>query len=143
MSHIAIVKVEIRSLQALQAACERLGLELRLGQTSHRWFGQRTDSTRQEPLGRCAHAIGIPDDEQAYEIGVVPSPAGDGYALAYDFWGPQGRKLEALAGPDCAVLTQEYGAAVAELQAQELLAQGWQLARTRQPNGDIVLELSA
>ena len=152
MSHVAVVKVIIKSLECLRRAGERLGLQLNLGQGTFKWFGQWMNDydaqnaayrsgIKTEDYGKCLHALVIPGDDEAYEIGVCANPKGEGFVLAYDFYGP-GQKLLARAGPDCQILVQEYAAQVAEMEAQELLAQGFQVQRQALPNGDLQLILT-
>jgi hypothetical protein len=93
MSHIVSIQCELKSLEAIHNACQRLGWTLKQGQRTYRWFGRWMDDTplpeqllneaeikqlptlhpqrRQELLnnilGRCDHAIQIPG--ASYEIG--------------------------------------------------------------------------
>lgn len=93
MSHIAEVNLLVQDLNALQRACQRLGLELVRHQQSYRWYGRSvgdyplpTGFTKDE-LGTCEHAIRIPGNTQAYEIGIVTRRDGKpGYTLLWDFY---------------------------------------------------------
>lgn len=95
MSHIQHVKCELRDLQAVEKACQRLGWKLVLGQSRYRWFGRwmgdspipehlfsagelqtLQEMTREKRsafltnyLGNCDHAIRIPG--ATYEIGLL------------------------------------------------------------------------
>ena len=116
--HISTVKLEVRSLEALKAACQRLGLEFREGQTHYAWFGYFVgdaplpEGFTQEDLGKCEHALHVPG--AGYEIGLVFR---DGcWRLMWDSFGPGG--LEAALGTDCNLLKQSYGIAAALLEAQ-------------------------
>ena len=80
MSHVSSVRIEIRSLEALRLACRRLGLQLNEGQKTHKWYGRWVGDyhgadaafhhgIKPEDYGKCEHAISIPGDDEAYEIG--------------------------------------------------------------------------
>ena len=119
MSHVAQVELQIMDLDALGEACTELGLELRLGQKQFRWWGRSVgdyalpEGFKASELGKCEHAISIPDDNKAYEIGVVPRRDGKpGYALLWDFFAG-GYGMEAKVGKDACKLKQAYSAAVA------------------------------
>ena len=93
MSHIAQVNILVQDLNALARACRRLGLEFVAHQTTYRWYGRTSDNTAlptgftNEELGHCEHAIRIPGNTQAYELGVVTRRDGKaGYALLWDSW---------------------------------------------------------
>ena len=73
MSHVATIDIEVTDLGTLAAAAKRLGMELVQGQKTYRWFAGRQ--------GDCEHAVRIPGDNKAYEIGVVKRTDGRlGYA---------------------------------------------------------------
>lgn len=97
MSHVATVEIEFKDLAALKAAVERIGLEWREGQKTFKWYGRFmndyhgqdaavTQGYDPQDFGKCEHAIGVPGNSRAYEIGVVPSKSGSGYALLFDYW---------------------------------------------------------
>jgi hypothetical protein len=137
MSHISMLRVQIKSLECLKRAARKLGLELKRDQTRfHTYQGDLN----------CAHALVIPGAQDVgygrpYEIGVIKD--GTSFTLAYDFYGRgRGRPLEERVGAGCGLLIQEYAAQVAEMEAADLIAQGWQLTRQVQPNGDLQLVLT-
>lgn len=108
MSHITTVDIEIRDLSMLEAACRRCGLEFRRGQVKFKWWGRDK---------RCEHAIGVPGDERAYEIGIVRKEDGrDGYQFLYDDHAG-GHGLMALCGKGCSRLKQAYAVEVAMAEA--------------------------
>lgn len=116
MSHVATVECRVTDLDALAAA---LGgkAELRRGQASFRSYqsGQK-----------CAHAIRLTGDAQAYEIGLQRrAEAEESYDLKYDSWGP-GRALEVAFCPGLVGLRNEYMATVAEWAMQR---RGWSVQR--------------
>ena len=135
MSHVTTVKMRIRSLEALRKAAAKCGLEFKEGQTSFRWWQDREPTD----LGECKHAMGVPNDALAYEIGVLAAKDGDGFLLGFDFFCQT--RLKDLAGDNCDKLMQEYGMAVAEESTQDLQLAGWAAQRIEQPNGDVQLVL--
>ncbi|SRR6266566_5026868 len=123
MSHIVKEKLRIFNLDALAQACKNLGVELRMGQKTHKWYGQwmgdypLPEGYTTDDLGKCDHAIRVPGNPQAYEIGVVQQrDAQGGYALMYDFWAG-GYGLMDKVGKNCDSLYREY-AIQATLQQQ-------------------------
>jgi hypothetical protein len=110
MSHVSQIEIEIKDLEALKAACQRLGFEFRAGQTTYKWFGRfvgdypMPQGFKVEDLGKCTHAIRVPEAD--YEIGVVIR---DGKTtLLWDFWHAGG--LERVVGKNGAKLKQAYAA---------------------------------
>lgn len=129
MSHVTTIKTEIKDLAALKEACSKVGLEFREGKETYNWFGRHVGDYplpkgfSKSDLGRCDHAIGVPGNKKAYEIGVVKK---DGkYVMLWDFW-QGGYGLEKLAGKDCGNLTDAYTKTVAMKEATKFAqAQGW------------------
>lgn len=123
MSHVVKIDVEIKDLDALEVAAGRLGLCLNRGQDHYRWYGY---SVGDYPLpvgvtpGCCDHAISIPGNSSAYEIGVCAQSDG-GFVLAFDFWAG-GRGMCDRVGSRAEKLIEEYTIAAAESAA---MAQGW------------------
>jgi hypothetical protein len=139
MSHVFTINHKILNLEAVEAACKRLGWTLKRGQTSYRWFGQwmgdspipehlftsdelatikdMTHNARSaflsDFLGRCEHAIEVPGAR--YEIGLL-AHCGT-YVPVWDNWqsgGLQGITPEnGMAG-----FIQAYILEAARLQAQ-------------------------
>ena len=101
MSHVAKVDVEITNLDDLAAACKRIGLELVRGQQTYEWYGESVgdaplpEGFTEEDLGRCDHAIRIPEGHpihenyaRPYEIGVCKRKDGrPGFDLLWDYFG--------------------------------------------------------
>jgi hypothetical protein len=132
MSHVATIQIEIKDLNALEAASKELGLELVRGQTTFRKF-------ERSRAGECDHAIRIPGDQRAYEIGVVKIK-GDkpGYTLAWDSWAG-GYGMVAKVGQDAGLLKQAYAGEVAVKTAR---AQGFRVLTSNvQADGTRVYEL--
>lgn len=115
MSHVTTIKMEIRSLDALEAACQKIGLQFKRNQKTYKWYGQfvgdyREAGTDPKEMGKCDHAIGIPGNKTAYEIGVAQKD--DHYVLRWDFW-QGGMGLSQVAGDKCSRLTEAYTQVVA------------------------------
>lgn len=124
MSHVVTVEIIIIDLDALADAARSCGLELVAGQETYRWYGESVgDYTAADavqhagiaPDGRCAHALRIPGDAKAYEVGVVAVPGRKGYRLAWDHWnrgyGLSDRISRHPDGKDMELLTQAYALA--------------------------------
>lgn len=159
VSHIAVVETQIKDLDSLEEACKKLGLELRRGQQRYRWYGHLVGSpatvaeqrkvmekqgiSRAE-RGECDHAIGIPGDAKAYEVGVVRSSDGS-YRLVWDYFaGGYGLMGKVAADSDerkqgVGKLVQAYTNEVVRKQARK---QGFSVRERVGKNGAIVLELS-
>ncbi len=143
MSHVAAIDVEITDLGALGAACRRLGLELVRDQRSYKWYGRSVGDTpipegfTVQDLGRCDHAIRVPGDARAYEIGVVRARNGSpGYVLMLDEWA-NGLGLLDKCGKGCAALKQAYATEVTLAQARR---EGFQVNELPQPDGSVRLQ---
>jgi len=108
MSHVTQIDLRIKSLEALKAACSRLGLEFVTGQKTYKWYGrfmgdyQLPEWLKVEDLGKCQHAIRVPG--ASYEIGIVEREGE--YKLLWDFWGSGG--LERVLGKGGGKLKQAY-----------------------------------
>lgn len=125
MSHIAEIELQIKDLQALKEAAKALGLELREGQETYRWYGRSVGDYplpagfTKEDLGKCEHALSIPGSPYAYEIGVVARKDGKpGYTLLWDFW-QGGYGLEEKVGRNAIDLQREYAFAVSKAAARK------------------------
>ncbi len=131
MSHIVTIELEIKDLDALEAACPLLGLEFMRGQQDIRAF---MEGEYRGEHGQCLHAIRIRGNADAYEIGVVKNENGS-YRLVFDnFCG--GRGLMAAVGDDCNKLSQEYAAQVSIKQCRR---QGLHVKRLQSTDGKIRL----
>jgi hypothetical protein len=117
MSHVSTLDLEIGDLEALDAACQLLGIELVRNQKTHKWYGRWVNDYNApdaaylngfsaKDYGKCEHAIRIPGDKQAYEVGVARDKNGK-LKLVYDnFCGGYG--LEKVIGEKASVLRREY-----------------------------------
>ena len=71
MSHVATVEVQITDLDALKAACEKLGLEFVEEKTEFRWYG--VSLVRRVP-GKRASARRLHDKGHGHVRSLPPSP---------------------------------------------------------------------
>lgn len=143
MSHVATIELHILSLDELSAACKQLGLELCIGQKKFRWYGRSVgdhplpEGFTESDLGRCEHAIRIPGNGAAYEVGVVRRRDGKpGFTLMWDFW-QGGYGLQEAIGSDGNKIRQEYACAVAARASRKM---GLRVSRTMTADGKIVLK---
>jgi hypothetical protein len=102
MSHISKIELEVRDLQVLGNACQRLGLELLKGKKTFKWFGKEAE---------CHHAIRVPGAD--YEIGVTKS--GGLYNLGCDFFDSN---IEKAIGSQGGLLRQAYAVEKARVEAR-------------------------
>ena len=136
--HVSVIALQIKSIDALKNACQRLGLEFREGQTHYAWFGYFVgdaplpEGFTQEDLGKCEHALHVPG--AGYEIGLVFRDGS--WRLMWDSYGPGG--LEQALGPDCNKLRQAYGVEAAKLEAQR---QGYSVWETLEEDGGVKLHV--
>ena len=116
MSHIATVKCEIKSLDALEEAVQKFHATLHRGKTNFKAYaGTNT---------KCLHTIELDGDANAYSIGLRQlAQAEEAYELACDWYDG---KLERAFGRDFIGLRNEYQAVVAE---KALKKQGWRVSR--------------
>jgi len=143
MSHVATIDLEIKDLGCLERAAKALGMEFARDQKKYRWWGHSVGDYplpkgfAEGDLGKCEHALSIPDNRQAYEVGVVPRRDGrPGYTLLWDFYGG-GYGLQDKIGKDGNKLKQEYAVQVAMKHAR---LQGYTVARQLRKDGTVVLK---
>jgi hypothetical protein len=119
MSHVAKITIEIQSLDALKAACKRLGLTFNMNQKTYAWYGRHVgdyplpEGFKVEDMGKCDHAIHVPG--ATYEIGVVKK--GNKYELLWDFYYSGG--LEKILGKGGGKLKQAYAVSQGVLTAKK------------------------
>lgn len=149
MSHVAKVELEITDLAALKAAVKAAGLEWKEGQTHFKWYGSWVNDYHGEnaayrngidpkDYGKCEHAIGVPGNKEAYEIGVCKNPKGKGHLLVWDFWSG-GYGLQKLAGDNCSNIVKGY---VAEVAKKKMSMQGYTCTQTKLPTGEVKLQFT-
>ena len=144
MSHVAKIAVEINDLGALKEAAKALGLEFKENQKTYRWWGYSVgdyplpEGFKASDLGKCDHALSIPNNNTAYEVGVVKRKDGKpGYELLWDFYAG-GKGLTAKVGGKGEKLVQAYS----EVRATAVYRKqpGFRSqSRVVQPNGRIIL----
>lgn len=154
MSHVVGIKTAVKDLAALKRAADAMGLEFIEGQKTFRWFGRFLDDYVADNVafklgidpkdyGKCLHAIRMKERPDAYEIGVVKNPKGEGYILVFDFYAQQ-HNITAICGEDLRRLLKEYGyqVVIGDAGVQELLNQGYHIQKDVQENGDIRVQIS-
>ena len=148
MSHVANVEIVVNDLEALKLAAADCGLIFKENQKTFRWYGRfindysKSDAAykhgiKPEDYGKCLHAISIPGNAHAYEVGVVANPNGNGCVLIWDFYAGGNGLQQHLGGPnDCDKLMNAYSKHVVIKQAQ---IQGFQVQETEGEDGEITL----
>jgi hypothetical protein len=132
MSHIARIELEITDLDALKAACRRLGLQFMQNQRTYRWYGEHVgdypmpEGLTADDLGHCDHAIRVPG--ASYEVGVVNRNRK--YMLLWDFY--QSGGLEEALGKGARRLKQAYAV---ERVRREARIKGYQLHEKKTDQG--------
>lgn len=129
MSHTVDMRVEILDLDALKASCEPLGLEFKENQKTHKSY-YRGES--------CEHAIGVRGNSEAYEVGVVKNPLGNGWTLRADSYGGGRGLMDKIGGPTANKLRQEYSLQL----AARKIPRGYRIQREKQANGYVYLRCS-
>jgi len=138
MSHVAIMDLEIKDLDALKLACERLGLIWQEGKTSYVWYSRHVGDYplpkgyTKADLGKCTHAITVPGAR--YEIGV--DIRNDQITLLWDFYSAGG--LQQVLGNNGGLLQQAYAIEVAKLKA---MREGYNCVESVNAEGEIELEI--
>lgn len=143
MSHVVVLDLEIKSLEAVKRLCENMGWQFLENQKSYHWYGtwvgdyEAEDAAVKqgilpEDLGKCDHAIHIPGVE--YELGLKSS--GGKYTLLWDFW--DARLAQAMGGKEGNRFMQEYGKASVTLEAEE---QGFEWSARKLENGNYEIEV--
>lgn len=120
MSHVATIAIEIKDLDALEAAANELGLELVRDKTSYKWYGRSVGDYplpvgyTKNDLGKCDHVLRIPGNAAAYEIGVCRRRDGKaGYTLQWDFYAGGYGMTAKVGGDKAPKLVQGYATHVA------------------------------
>lgn len=140
--HVVTLAIEMKSLQAIKAACKRLGWTFKEKQRRYKWFNVWADDspvprhlfdkqadydavvamnranrikTMNKLLGHCDHAISVPGCR--YEVGLIQK--GEKLLPIWD-WYDSGlnKAMGGNAGDENNVFAQAYGIEMAKLQAQ-------------------------
>lgn len=137
MSHITSIKTELRDIEAVADTCNELGLTLKRGQKTYRWYGQAMgdvpEGFTKADLGKCEHAIGVPGTD--WEIGLARANGKTGFTMLFDFYGTSGAPLKnAIGGVKGEKFLKTYAAYVAMRQFRKA---GHTCRRTDLANGQI------
>jgi hypothetical protein len=120
MSHVVVIQLEVKDLEALKVAAERLGGTLVIDRKTFRWYGRwmndysadnaaYKNGVSAKDYGKCDHAITHP--KCSYDVGLVKQPDGKSYIVVADEW--QAGGLATVFGKGMSKLKQQYGVAVA------------------------------
>lgn len=120
MSHVSALSMTVaeEELPMVKQVAENLGLVFNEGQTSHKWYGRWVNDygaddaayhqgIKPEDYGKCSHALSVPGNPNAYEVGLVKTE-NNKYKFVFDFWAG-GQGLCAHIGPKGEKLLQEIG----------------------------------
>jgi hypothetical protein len=154
MSHVTDVRVKINDLDALEEACNELGLELQRDKKTYAfwgtWVGDSHAYGEHDPkdMGKCDHSIKVVGTDPKngssgpWEIGVVRAKDGDGFRLYFDTYGGAGRALTDKVGGGADRLRAEYTAVVALKNAKKTVGRkGFVASRENLADGSIRLRL--
>ena len=143
MSHVTQYEFDLDDMDALKAACEEIGAEVRPKKT-YKWWGHHVgdypmpEGFTEADLGKCDFAIGVKGDPNAYEVGVVKK--GDKTHLLYDFYAG-GKGLMKVVGKDLGLLKPAYSKHHAKHAARKMTAMGFKMSETTNKAGETVLHL--
>lgn len=149
MSHVVDCDIVIKDLPAFKEACKEIGLEFRENQKNWRWYGQWMNDydaedaaykagIKPEDYGKCVHAAGVPNDNSAYELGLVPNPHGEGFCMVFDFYGHEGGKLQKVIGEAGAKLKTEYSLKVLDKQSKK---RGYKIGNVKRRANGLIEEV--
>lgn len=124
MSHVVKVDLVIRDLEALEEACDALGVRLERDETTFQSYFDRAP---------CDHRIVLPDAEDgSHEIGLIAREDGaEGWELHLDPWTDAGGgfgPLEERVGKECIRLRRAYAERAA---VRKMEALGWVVSNRR------------
>lgn len=142
MSHVVMIELEVKDLDAVEKAAKDLGGELVRNQKTFRWYGHWMNDysaedaaykqgIKPEDYGKCEHIIRHPNC--SYDIGLVKKEGG-GYRVVADEWFSGG--LTKVFGQGMQALKQRYGTHVA---AKIMRGQGFIVNEIKTKTGDIRL----
>lgn len=143
MSHVTQMELVVTDLDILRSNAEECGMEM-IETGTYKWYGRHVgdypipEGFTQEDLGKCSYALRVKGNPNAYEVGVIKNPNGDGYVLLWDFW-QDGFGLKDAIGSDGHRLTQGYQADVVVKQARR---EGFRVKRWRDAKtGNVMIKL--
>jgi ribosomal protein L34 len=133
--------MDIKDLDALEKACNEMGLEFIPNQKTYKWWGHHVGDYplpkgfSKADMGKCDHAVRIKGDSEAYEVGIVKRRDGrPGYTMLFDFFAG-GKGLMKKIGDNADLLTQEYSVQVNIKKAKQ---KGFTVTR-KTVNGEVIL----
>lgn len=143
MSHVVVLDLDIKNLDAVKKLCKNLGWSFLENQKTYVWYGRwMNDYSQQdaavnqgikpEDLGKCDHAISIPGCH--YQLGL--KSVGDKYTLLWDWWDKDLKK--AMGGEKGQVFMQEYGLACIQQEADQF---GYSYTTKKLDNGFYEIEV--
>lgn len=142
MSHVVDIDIEIKDLDALESACNELGLELIRDQKTYKWWGHHVgdyplpEGFSKSDMGKCDHAVRVKGNSEAYEVGIVKRRDGrPGYTMLFDFFAG-GKGLMAKIGDKAERFTQEYSVQVNMKKARQ---KGFTVTRKTNAAGEVIL----
>jgi hypothetical protein len=126
MSHITVLNIQVKDVEALLQACQTLGLTFNRDKKSYKWYNGTL---------ACDHTISVAND--SYEIGLIDR--GTHFDLAGDFMG----QLRYVAGIKGVKLVQEYSKVVAIKEATRIAEnEGYLMDTLEDPDtGETVITL--
>lgn len=127
MSHVTVLKANIKDLTCLGRAAEQIGMEYDAQAERFRYYGGAYEATQHGAL-RCKNK------PQAYEMGLTKQKDGT-YDLLWDSY-DDGEGLVSVVGQGAGKLLQEYGAQVA---IKAMARQGMTAHRRTNAKGELVL----
>lgn len=142
MSHVETIKVEINDLECLKKAVENIGLKWNQDKKTYKWFGRHVgdypipEGFTKDDMGKCDHAISIPGNKNAYEVGVVEKNGK--IHLLWDFFN-KGYGLQDAIGKDGVNLSNMY---TTEIAVKTMENDGYMTHRYTHPDGTIHMEFT-
>lgn len=135
-------------IEAVKAACKRLGVEFVPNKRTYNWFGRSVgdyklpEGMKAEDLGKCDHVVKVPGVN--YEISLVKRKDGKGFTPMYDFWGNgtgehDGNKLKEKFGGKLEKFVDAYSVEALKRQA---MRKGYLASEKALPNGKIQLTVT-
>lgn len=126
MSHITVLDVQVKDIDALMQACQTLGLQFNRDKKSYKWYNGTL---------ACDHTISVTND--TFEIGLIDR--GTHFDLMGDFMG----QLRYVAGIRGAKLVREYTKAVAVKEAMRIAGnEGYTMDMQEDPEtGETIITL--
>lgn len=126
MSHITVLNIKVKDVDALLQACQNLGLQFHRNKKSYKWYNGTM---------ACDHTISVANDN--YEIGLIDR--GTHFDLMGDFMG----QLRYVAGIKGVKLVQEYTKVAAIKEAMKIAENDGYLMDTQEDpeTGETVITL--